>query len=445
MKALSGLLFLLLAFVAASSTSSETTELPACALVCLEGALENSTCAITNQTCICLNTSLQIDLTTCVAKSCTFPESLITQNVTETACGAPIRNKSKPLYTMSICLCTISGAIVVLRFTSKLLANSEFALDDFFIAMSLVVDISINVLIVTGLISNGLGRDIWTLTPEQITHFLRIFYTTEVFYLAQVAVLKLSLLFFYLRIFPGTSIQRLLWGTIILTLCFGIIFVFISIFQCQPIDYYWNKWDGEHHGTCINGNGFTWANAAISIVLDGWMLALPISQLFKLQLHWKKKVGVGIMFVVGTIVTIVSILRLQSLVHFSKTSNPSWDDLTICVWSDIEINVGIVCACMPHLRLLLIRFFPKLLGTSQHSNNRYHVNNSHSHVEGNISVIRTGKPLNSNQSGSSATGITYSQTYVVQWGEQDETKSIQMSDLDRDVLNSSGRVSEIEL
>jgi hypothetical protein len=166
--------------------------------------------------------------------------------------------------------------------------------------MSLVVDISINVLIVTGLISNGLGRDIWTLTPEQITHFLRIFYTTEVFYLAQVAVLKLSLLFFYLRIFPGTSIQRLLWGTIILTLCFGIIFVFISIFQCQPIDYYWNKWDGEHHGTCINGNGFTWANAAISIVLDGWMLALPISQLFKLQLHWKKKVGVGIMFVVGT-------------------------------------------------------------------------------------------------------------------------------------------------
>jgi hypothetical protein len=48
-------------------------------------------------------------------------------------------------------------------------------------------------------------------------------------------------------------------------------------------------------------NGLAWSNAAISIVLDGWMLALPISQLFGLQLHWKKKIGVAMMFVVGTL------------------------------------------------------------------------------------------------------------------------------------------------
>jgi len=46
-------------------------------------------------------------------------------------------------------------------------------------------------------------------------------------------------------------------------------------------------------------------------------------------------------------------------------------------------------------------------------------------------------------------GITYSQTYTVQWGdrrsEHDDTKSIQMSDLDTEALKSSGRVTENEL
>jgi len=37
-------------------------------------------------------------------------------------------------------------------------------------------------------------------------------------------------------------------------------------------------------------------------------------------------------------------------------------------WSDIEVNTGIMCACMPNLRFLLMRAFPKIMGlTSSHS------------------------------------------------------------------------------
>jgi hypothetical protein len=51
----------------------------------------------------------------------------------------------------------------------------------------------------------------------------------------------------------------------------------------------------------LNVNSLGWTNAAISILLDAWMLGLPMSQLVALQLHWKKKIGVGMMFVVGTL------------------------------------------------------------------------------------------------------------------------------------------------
>jgi len=158
-----------------------------------------------------------------------------------------------------------------------------------------------SVLNVHGLTPNGLGKDIWTLTFKQITDFIHVFYIMEILYFVELALLKLSLLFFYLRVFPGTTIRRLIWATIIFDIVFGIVFVFIAIFQCQPIDYFWKNWDGEHRGKCFDMNAIGWANATISIPLDFWMLGLPTSQLIHLKLHWKKKIGVGLMFGVGTL------------------------------------------------------------------------------------------------------------------------------------------------
>lgn len=111
----------------------------------------------------------------------------------------------------------------------------------------------------------------------------------------------MSLLLFYLRIFPSQTMRCLLVGTIVFDVVFGVSFVIASVVQCIPLDYFWNMWDGEHQGHCININALGWANAIISIVLDFWMLALPLSQLRLLRLHWKKKVAVAFMFMVGTL------------------------------------------------------------------------------------------------------------------------------------------------
>ena len=51
----------------------------------------------------------------------------------------------------------------------------------------------------------------------------------------------------------------------------------------------------------LNKNAIGWANAAISVALDLWMIAIPLWQIRSLNLHWKKKIGVVIMFLVGTL------------------------------------------------------------------------------------------------------------------------------------------------
>lgn len=94
------------------------------------------------------------------------------------------------------------------------------------------------------------------------------------------------------------------------------------------------------------------------------MLAIPLSQLPGLKLHWKKKVSVGLMFFVGTFVTVVSILRLQSLMKYASSTNVTWDNTSVAIWSTIELNVGMICTSLPTLRLLAVRVWPVLNGST---------------------------------------------------------------------------------
>lgn len=189
-----------------------------------------------------------------------------------------------------------------MRIGYKLFITSmELGLDDLFVVITLLAGTPSSVINVLGLAANGIGKDVWKLRFDQITNFSKYFYIMEVLYFAQITLLKLSLLFFYLRVFPGKPVRRAIWATVIFNSIFGAVFVTVAIFQCRHVDHYWNEWDGETPGKCININALGWSNAAISIALDIWMLAISVSQLVGLQLAWRKKVGVAMMFCVGTL------------------------------------------------------------------------------------------------------------------------------------------------
>ncbi|XPS79832.1 hypothetical protein M3J09_011803 [Ascochyta lentis] len=146
-----------------------------------------------------------------------------------------------------------------------------------------------------------------------------------------------------------------------------IAFGFAATFVCTPVSFAWKQWDGEHTGKCINNNSLAFTHAAHSIFVDFVTLSLPITQIWKLHLGMKKKIGVLLMFSVGAFVTVVSMLRLRSLVHFANTTDMTWDYLEASLWSVIECQVGIICTCMPSIRLGLTRLFPKIMGSTNQS------------------------------------------------------------------------------
>ncbi|KAL5335776.1 hypothetical protein BJX70DRAFT_401332 [Aspergillus crustosus] len=74
------------------------------------------------------------------------------------------------------------------------------------------------------------------------------------------------------------------------------------------------------------------------------------------------------MFSLGLFVTLVSIIRLESLITFAHTKNLTWDYVQTGYWSTIETHVGLICACLPAIRGLFRRLWPPIFGdTTAHS------------------------------------------------------------------------------
>ncbi len=128
---------------------------------------------------------------------------------------------------------------------------------------------------------------------------LQLLWIAEIFYMAAEAFVQLSLLAFYLRVFSSRTFRFVVFTLMGISVGFGIANTFAMIFQCTPIPFFWQGWAGETTGTCININLFSWIRAAVEIGLDVAILSLPIPMLLKLEMSWRKKIQVIMMFSVG--------------------------------------------------------------------------------------------------------------------------------------------------
>ena len=69
-------------------------------------------------------------------------------------------------------------------------------------------------------------------------------------------------------------------------------------------------------------------------------------------------------FGMGGVVCLISVLRLSSLYAISVSTDVSWDNPLAAIWSSCEVNVGILCSCLPTLKGCVTRYFPRLFNSS---------------------------------------------------------------------------------
>ncbi|KAI1342941.1 hypothetical protein F5Y15DRAFT_412613 [Xylariaceae sp. FL0016] len=357
--------------VASSSTLPSTA--PACGLQCIVQYTTPSTCSLTDVACICTNVPLLTEITQCVTANCSVVEQLETTRYSKGMCGVEPEDNTAMVAAVPMVFGSLAVVVFGLRIYSKCYVGLRgWGADDW--AMTAAVAFTIPLMVLSVPLSEaGLGRDIWNLSRGEVTRVLYLYFWDELVYFPATAFTKISILLFYLSIFKSSIrwIRPAAWSLIGLNVGYMVAFDLVSIFQCTPVPGAWLHWDGEYDAVCRNINAQAWASAAINIVLDVTTLLLPMPALWKLSMSTAKKVQVMLMFGLGGFVTIVSILRLHTILEFGSSANITQDYVAIGVWTTIEVPVGVICACLPSIRTLLKEFMPSVFGSTQASRSGY--------------------------------------------------------------------------
>ncbi|KAM0569829.1 hypothetical protein ACHAP9_004456 [Verticillium nonalfalfae] len=234
------------------------------------------------------------------------------------------------------------------------------------------------------------GVDIWTVDADDLTQCLKLFYIDESFYVICLSLAKLSILCFFLRIFPNRVFRIITYSVMIFIGMSTTVFVFLQIFQCSPIEYNWLGWKGTFGSfRCLNVNTLVYTAAGFSIAQDVIILVLPLPLLFGLNMSWRSKMGIMVMFSLGIFILITSCIRLQYIVHFARSTNPTWDYTDTLIWTGLEVSVSMLVTSLPAIRMLVNRVIPDVLGTIT---SKYGFSfNSKKQVSGDSTDLRSGK------------------------------------------------------
>ncbi|KAI6835271.1 hypothetical protein KC340_g5560 [Hortaea werneckii] len=261
----------------------------------------------------------------------------------------PQSSNATTIIAVAVTFSVLSFCACALRFYCKLVFTRAVGLDDAAVVSSLILGIAYcaNSIYQTRW---GFGLDEDQIPAENVVTYSKIQYAGGPLYATGILGFKLSLLLVYHRLagFKPTY-RRVLWAAMVLVTLNSVIFAFMFAFSCDPPMKTWNR---EVPGKCLDEVAFYFGLAGIVTV---YYQASGV----ELNLRIRMQIGLGAMFGLGIFITIVQILRVQTIATLESYT----DSQQPITWSMVEIHVGCLVACIPTYTPLLRKLGGKVTRT----------------------------------------------------------------------------------
>ncbi|OTA05348.1 hypothetical protein A9Z42_0060090 [Trichoderma parareesei] len=237
----------------------------------------------------------------------------------------------------------VGAAVVIVGFRlfARIVTGAKLWWDDYLILLSMPLGIDAPM---------GVGRQISETQPNLVI-ILKLTITYALTYTACITIVKLSILSFYLRVFPNSTLRIATQIVIGIVSLWGLGSVLMFFFVCRPFEATWNPLVG---GTCADRIATFLAVGAYNIISDIIILALPLRTIWTLNTRSQMKVALTVLFLTGLLVSVVAVCRVITLTHLNM------DNVTgTMVWADflstLEANLGIICVSLPMLGPLVVK------------------------------------------------------------------------------------------
>ena len=206
----------------------------------------------------------------------------------EELCESPTRDRSREYWQIAVSLFVLATVFVALRLVAcglRLHVDDTLAVVAWIIAMPIA---PVDVL----LAKYGMGKDLRHVPTSDLTQFFLLFWVAQLLYTICTGFVKVAILSFYIRLFPGATVRRVCVGMIVFLVLMLITSTALVVFQCTPVSYAWLAWDGAHQGVCRPIWIIAMTHGATTILLDVVVLLIPVPVVLKLKVDWSRKIQV---------------------------------------------------------------------------------------------------------------------------------------------------------
>ncbi|KAJ5081082.1 hypothetical protein N7456_013320 [Penicillium angulare] len=250
----------------------------------------------------------------------------------------------------------ISLISVGLRVFVRTRVVKAFGKDDVFMVLAMALNLAFAICGFLG-VEYGMGRRLvhFETRPDDFAKAMLCWWLGQVFYVITCVVAKISIIITLLRITVDRIHAYILYTAISLATAVGVIFLFFTIFQCHPVDYFWNLLTEE--GTCISKNlliGIAYLYSVGAAVTDLTIGLLPVALIWNLRMNQRTKTAIVGILGIGCIASAAVIVRIPFIKNY-KSDEFLYDTYQISIWSNVEAGLGITAGCLTTLRPL-IRF-----------------------------------------------------------------------------------------
>ncbi|KAL1849680.1 hypothetical protein Daus18300_013181 [Diaporthe australafricana] len=249
-----------------------------------------------------------------------------------------------------IALVAVATLSVVLRLGSRLVQDAGLRADDYLIVVALGLCIATCVLTVE-FSAAGAGRHVWALRTEEVVETSMYLFALGIVYTLAAMSIKTSIILLYIRVFSTTNkIFRLsIYLASVLTACLAITFIVVILAACQPMQFFWTRYDGISEGTCIDLGSFFVAFSIFNVSLDVFLLVLPIPQVLKLHMSARKKWIVCALMMLGIFACAAGMIRIYYMMLFAFAHDHTWAMGPVGLWVSVEPAIGVVTTCMANV------------------------------------------------------------------------------------------------
>ncbi|KAK5995367.1 hypothetical protein PT974_03771 [Cladobotryum mycophilum] len=265
-------------------------------------------------------------------------------------------NNAPTIVAVALSVTILALISLLLRLYVRIFMLKNMGLDDWIIIVAWIGGCGYTVATIVQT-KWGLGLvHIDDMPDQNIINFGVMQYIGAPFYVIGIWGFKVSLLVSYVRLVPPHyRIVPIIVASI--TTAAHVAFILVFLFMCSPIDKIWKPLVPGH---CVEQVTFYLTFSSLTIIFDVVTLVLPFPVLVKLQMKLRKKLVLLGLFALGIFVTIVQIIRIQTIESLSDYL----DSAESIKWSIVETAVGIIIACVPTLAPLVKSFAERTRNTS---------------------------------------------------------------------------------